>query len=114
MKLSINRRVAIFGCAVVAAAGLTAASMAQDKPVLKFSAVFSDTDIRADAMRMLGEALAGDFTFEPHFGGRVLAKADNARNARLPGRRLTSPTSPKAWAGTPKGRSKIRRKSARR
>lgn len=48
-----------------------AASQAQDKPVLKFAAVFSDADIRADAMRMLGESLADSFTFEPHFGATL-------------------------------------------
>jgi tripartite ATP-independent transporter DctP family solute receptor len=71
MKLSINRRAAIIGGAMLAAAGLSAGSVAQDKPVLKFSAVFSDTDIRAEAMNMLGEALADDFTFEPHYGATL-------------------------------------------
>ncbi len=71
MKLCINRRVAIIGGAMLAAAGLSTGSMAQDKPVLKFSAVFSDTDIRAEAMNMLGEALAEDFTFEPHYGATL-------------------------------------------
>lgn len=71
MKLFINRRAAIFTCAVLTAAGLTAGAMAQDKPALKFSAVFGDADIRADAMRQLGEALSDDFTFEPHFGATL-------------------------------------------
>ncbi len=70
MKLSISRRVTILGGAVLAA-GLAFGAVAQDKPLLKFAAVFSDNDIRADAMRMLGEALADDFTFQPHFGATL-------------------------------------------
>ena len=51
---------------------LTTGAMAQDKPVLKFSAVFSDTDIRADAMRQTaGRTQGPDFTFEPHFGATL-------------------------------------------
>jgi TRAP-type C4-dicarboxylate transport system substrate-binding protein len=71
MQFSISRRAALVGGAMLTAVGLTSEAVAQDKPVLKFSAVFSDTDIRADAMRMLGEALADDFTFEPHFGATL-------------------------------------------
>jgi TRAP-type C4-dicarboxylate transport system substrate-binding protein len=71
MKLSINRRLAILGGAMLTAASLTVGAMGQDRPVLKFSAVFSDTDIRADAMRQLKDALAADFTFEPHFGATL-------------------------------------------
>jgi len=70
MRFSICRRAAIGGI-MLAIAGLTGNALAQDKPVLKFSAVFSDTDIRADAMRQLGEALNDDFTFEPHFGATL-------------------------------------------
>jgi TRAP-type transport system periplasmic protein len=70
VTFSINRHVAVLGGALVAT-GLAFGACAQDKPVLKFSAVFSDTDIRADAMRMLGDALAEDFVFEPHFGATL-------------------------------------------
>jgi TRAP-type C4-dicarboxylate transport system substrate-binding protein len=69
--LSTTRRAALLGGALFAAAGLGFGALAQDKPVLKFSAVFSDTDIRADAMRQLKDALADDFTFEPHFGATL-------------------------------------------
>jgi TRAP-type C4-dicarboxylate transport system substrate-binding protein len=71
MQLSITRRVAVFGAAMLAAVALTVGALAQDKPVLKFSAVFSDTDIRADAMRMLGDALKDQFVFEPHFAATL-------------------------------------------
>ncbi len=71
MRFDLTRRLAILGGAAVAAAGLTFGAMAQDKPVLKFAAVFSDSDIRAEAMRALGEAIAQDFVFEPHFGATL-------------------------------------------
>ena len=71
MEFSISRRAAILGSAMLAAVGFAGGTLAQDKPTLKFSAVFSDTDIRADAMRQLGEALKSDFTFEPHFGATL-------------------------------------------
>jgi len=70
MRFSICGRAAIGG-AMLAIAGLISGALAQDKPVLKFSAVFSDTDIRADAIRQLSEALNEDFTFEPHFGATL-------------------------------------------
>ena len=71
MDLSVSRHLTLFAGSVLLAAGLATGAVAQDKPVLKFSAVFSDTDIRADAMRMLGETIAGDFTFQPHFGATL-------------------------------------------
>ncbi len=71
MQISISRRAAIIGGAMLAAVVLGGAANAQDKPTLKFSAVFSDTDIRADAMRMLQDALKDDFNFEPHFGATL-------------------------------------------
>lgn len=59
---------------VLAAAGLLASAaafpaLAQDKPKLRFSAVFSEQDIRADMMKMFAEEIAGDFAFEGYYGG---------------------------------------------
>ena len=59
---------------VLAAAGLIASAaafpaLAQDKPKLRFSAVFSEQDIRADMMKQFAEEIAGDFTFEGYYGG---------------------------------------------
>jgi TRAP-type transport system periplasmic protein len=75
MYRSVSRRVALFLGATALTAGLAGAvpggAAAADKPVLKFSAVFGDSDIRADAMRMLGKALADDFAFQPHFGATL-------------------------------------------
>ena len=71
MNSAISRRFALLLGAALVSAGVAGGAAAQDKPVLKFSAVFSDGDIRADAMRMLGEAVADGFTFQPHFGATL-------------------------------------------
>ena len=44
---------------------------AQDKPKLRFSAVFSDQDIRAQTIKKFAEAIADQFTLEPYFGGTL-------------------------------------------
>jgi len=71
MNSGIFRRLALMAGAILLGASVTGGAWAQDKPVLKFAAVFSDADIRADAMRMLGEAISSDFTFQPHFGATL-------------------------------------------
>ena len=75
MNSAVSRRLALFLGAALAAGSLLSASAgsaaAQDKPVLKFASVFSATDIRAEAMNMLGEALADEFDFQPHFGATL-------------------------------------------
>jgi TRAP-type C4-dicarboxylate transport system substrate-binding protein len=72
MRNLINRRVVLVAGALLAATSSWA--IAQDKPVLKFAAVFSDADIRAQAMNMLGEAIADDFVFEPHYAATLFAQ----------------------------------------
>lgn len=69
---TINRRVLVLASALIAASSTL--GFAQDKPTLKFAAVFSDADIRAQAMNALGEALADDFVFEPHYGATLFAQ----------------------------------------
>ena len=71
MNCMVDRRSVIAGIALLGAVSWSGIAAAQDKPTLKFSAVFSDSDIRADAMRGLGEALADSFSFEPHFGATL-------------------------------------------
>src|SRR5258705_13937907 len=44
---------------------------AQDKPTLRFAAVFSDKDIRADMIRMLAKDVEGDFKLEPYYNGTL-------------------------------------------
>ncbi|MGB3503356.1 MAG: TRAP transporter substrate-binding protein DctP [Mesorhizobium sp.] len=70
MTLNFTRRQ--FMAATGAAAALAAVpALAQDKPKLRFSAVFSDQDIRADMMKQFADAIAGDFTFEGYYGGNL-------------------------------------------
>lgn len=71
MNVSVSKRVAILVGALAAAISLATGAISADKPKLKFAAVFSDTDIRADAMRMLGKSISDDFIFEPHFGATL-------------------------------------------
>jgi len=58
-----------------AGAALAAARMlpvyAQAKPKLRFAAVFSDKDIRADMVRMFAKDVAGDFEVEPFYAGSL-------------------------------------------
>src|SRR5688500_17436938 len=64
MNFNSNRRTALkAGAALAAACALPA--RAQAKPTLRFAAVFSDKDIRADMIRMLAKDLEGDFKVEP-------------------------------------------------
>nr|WP_188721044.1 TRAP transporter substrate-binding protein DctP [Nitratireductor aestuarii] len=70
MMMKITRRY-MLGAAMVAAAAFAVPALAQDKPVLKFSAVFSEQDIRAEMTKKLGEAISGDFKLEPYYGGNL-------------------------------------------
>ncbi|HYD08296.1 MAG TPA: TRAP transporter substrate-binding protein DctP [Reyranella sp.] len=70
MTLSITRRALLIGATLLTTA-LSLPTLAQDKPVLRFSAVFSEQDIRAEMMKQFGEAIAGDFTLEPYYGGTL-------------------------------------------
>lgn len=70
MKVHATRRQFLIG---TAAAGTLAAfpAFAQDKTQLRFSAVFSEQDIRAGMMKQFAEAVADDFTFEGYYGGNL-------------------------------------------
>ena len=67
---SYTRRTALKAGAALAAASAFPA-WAQAKPTLRFAAVFSEKDIRADMIRMLAKEIGGDFTLEPFFGGTL-------------------------------------------
>ena len=71
MSVSLNRRAALLGGAMLLAAAAAPAAFAQDKPVLRFSAVFSEQDIRAQMTKMFAEEIKNDFTLEPYFGGTL-------------------------------------------
>ena len=68
--MNINRRgVLKAGAALGALSAIPA--WGQAKPTLRFAAVFSDKDIRADMIRMLTKDVAGDFTIEPFYNGSL-------------------------------------------
>ena len=68
MTLTLTRRTLL--AASLAAAALAATPLAAQEK-LRFSAVFSDKDIRAQMMRKFAEALGPDFAFEPYLGGNL-------------------------------------------
>jgi TRAP-type transport system periplasmic protein len=70
MSVRLNRREMILGSAAGIAV-FAGPAWAQDKPVLRFSAVFSEQDIRAQTVQMFAEDIADQFTIEPHYGGTL-------------------------------------------
>ena len=70
MEFKFDRRTALKAGAALAASQVIPA-WAQDKPTLRFSAVFSDKDIRADMIRMLIKDVEGDVKIEPFYGGNL-------------------------------------------
>jgi TRAP-type C4-dicarboxylate transport system substrate-binding protein len=67
----IKRRALLLGSAFLAAALSSPFAVAQDKPTIKFASVFSETDIRADAIRQFGEAISDDYNFETYFAATL-------------------------------------------
>jgi TRAP-type transport system periplasmic protein len=70
MTMETTRRSFLVGAAVATAAASLPA-FAESKPKLRFSAVFSEQDIRAEMMKKFAESVAGDFTFEGYYGGNL-------------------------------------------
>ena len=69
MQFQNQRRSALkAGAALAASAAIPA--WAQAKP-MRFAAVFSDKDIRADMIRMLAKDIEADFKIEPHYMGSL-------------------------------------------
>ena len=70
MKSRYDRRTALkAGAALAAAASFPAFSQA--KPKIRFAAVFSEKDIRADMIRMFAKEVAADFEVEPFYNGSL-------------------------------------------
>jgi len=70
MKSSIDRRTALkAGAALAASAAIPA--WAQAKPKIRFAAVFSEKDIRADMVRMFAKEVESDFEVEPFYNGSL-------------------------------------------
>ena len=70
MDFKIERRSALKAGAALAAAYLMPAA-AQDRPAIRFAAVFSDKDIRAGMIQMFAKAIEGDFKVEPFYNGTL-------------------------------------------
>jgi len=70
MHFKIDRRTALKAGAALAASGIVPA-WAQDKPKLRFAAVFSDKDIRADMMKVFAKEIEADYTVETFLGGTL-------------------------------------------
>jgi TRAP-type transport system periplasmic protein len=68
--MSVNRRTALKAGAALAAAYVLPV-WAQAKPTVRFAAVFSDKDIRADMIRMLAKDVEGEFKIEPFFNATL-------------------------------------------
>ena len=77
MNKQTTRRRFMAGTGLAAAAamaplsGLGRDAFAQTKPKLRFSAVFSEQDIRAEMMKQFADATKDDFTFEGFYGGNL-------------------------------------------
>ena len=70
MDIKIGRRSALKAGAALAASCVLPAR-AQAKPTIRFAAVFSDRDIRADMIRMLAKEVEGDFRIEPFYNSSL-------------------------------------------
>ncbi|GAB4191442.1 MAG: TRAP transporter substrate-binding protein DctP [Thalassobaculales bacterium] len=73
MMSETTRRRFLAGTGVLAAAAALPGrpALAQAKPKLRFSAVFSEQDIRAEMMKMFAESIKDDFVFEGYYGGNL-------------------------------------------
>jgi TRAP-type transport system periplasmic protein len=64
-----TRRAALLGGSALALAGTGVA--AQTKPKLRFSAAFTEQDLRAEAYKNFAAAIKDDFDFEPYWGNTL-------------------------------------------
>jgi TRAP-type C4-dicarboxylate transport system substrate-binding protein len=64
MNSSLNRRSVLCAGAATLAATMALPAWAQTPPTLRFAAVFSDKDIRADMMKMFAKDIESDFKVE--------------------------------------------------
>ena len=73
MKNFTRRTLMVAGAALLAT-GIATSGHAQDSQTLRFSAVFSEQDIRARMMERLAESVADDFQLELHYGGTLFSQ----------------------------------------
>jgi TRAP-type transport system periplasmic protein len=67
----VSRRSFVVAVASLLTLGSAHTALAQDRPTLRFAAVFTDRDIRADMIRMLAKDIEGDFKTEPFFNATL-------------------------------------------
>ncbi|HQR12243.1 MAG TPA: TRAP transporter substrate-binding protein DctP [Casimicrobiaceae bacterium] len=70
MEFKIDRRTVLKAGAALAASQVIP-GWAQEKPKLRFAAVFSDKDIRADMMKVFAKEIEADYTVETFLGGSL-------------------------------------------
>ena len=70
MEFKIDRRSLLQAGAALAATQVMPA-WAQDKPLIRMAAVFSDKDIRAEMFNMIIKDNSADFRFEPYYMGSL-------------------------------------------
>jgi TRAP-type transport system periplasmic protein len=70
MAMQVTRREFLVGTGMIAAVAPFPV-LGQDKAKLRFSAVFSEQDIRADMMKMFADEIKDDFVFEGYYGGTL-------------------------------------------
>jgi TRAP-type C4-dicarboxylate transport system substrate-binding protein len=104
MSFRIDRRTAIMAGAALAAGTALPSAFAQAKPTIRFAAVFSDKDIRAEMIQRFAKDIEGDFKLEPYYNGRCSSRAPSsspcsATTSRwATSRRRTSPSRFPAWS----------------
>src|SRR5262252_1136844 len=67
----IDRRTITTGSIALVAASATRAVHAQSKPKLRFSAAFSETDLRAEGYKAFAAAMRDDFDLEPYWSNTL-------------------------------------------
>jgi TRAP-type transport system periplasmic protein len=67
----LTRRTLMATGASALALGATQGAFAQAKPKLRFSAAFTETDLRATAYKEFAAAIKDDFDFEPYWGNTL-------------------------------------------
>src|SRR6476660_1646409 len=68
---SLTRRSVVAGGATIFALAAARSAGAQTRQKLRFSAAFTETDLRADAYKSFAAAIKDDFDFEPYWGNTL-------------------------------------------
>ena len=68
---AIDRRTVVAGGVALLGMAATGAAQAQAKPKLRFSAAFTEQDLRAEGYKAFAAAIKDDFEFEPYWGNTL-------------------------------------------